>query len=195
MTELLMECDWTTNGPNHENLYIHIQDARNLAQDARNLAQDASNLAQDASNLAQDARNLAQDARNLLQDARNLAQDARTIQYLLPNLTRIMIFLLFNSQIFPIILNWRIFWILVVHISRSVVSLSCSVISRSAVSRSVIRRSVAEPPATYGMVKETTVVSDWPLHSMELAQDRRVKRLRSTRFSKRRQLRHWETTY
>ena len=52
-----------------------------------------------------EARNQAQDARNLAQDARNLAQDARnTLPYLLPNLTRIMIFLLFNRQIFLIIL-------------------------------------------------------------------------------------------
>ena len=58
----------------------------------------------EARNLAQDARNLLQDARNLAQDARNLSQDARNLAYLLPNQTWIMIFLLFNWQIFPIIL-------------------------------------------------------------------------------------------
>ena len=35
-------------------IYIHIQDARNLAHDARNLAHDACNLSQDARNLAQE---------------------------------------------------------------------------------------------------------------------------------------------
>jgi len=39
-----------------------------------------------------------------------------------------MIFLLFNGQVFPIILNWQIFWILVVHISRSVVSCSVTLV-------------------------------------------------------------------
>ena len=81
------------------------------------------------------------------------------LPYLLPNLTPIMIFFLFNRQIFPILLYWRIFWILVVHISRSVIShsvalviqsLSCSVVSHSVVShsvvsRSVVRRSVVAP--------------------------------------------------
>ena len=67
-----------------------------------------------------------------------------------------MKFLFFNMQIFPIILNWRIFWILVVHISRSVVSrsvalvlvvqlFSFSVVSHSVLSRSVVRCSVVEP--------------------------------------------------
>ena len=51
-----------------------------------------------------------------------------SLQYLLPNLTRIMTFLLFNRQIFPITLNWRIFGILVVHISRSVVSRSVALV-------------------------------------------------------------------
>ena len=50
------------------------------------------------------------------------------LPYILPNLIQIMIFLLFNRQIFPIILNWRIFWILVVQISRSVVSRSVTLV-------------------------------------------------------------------
>ena len=41
---------------------------------------------------------------------------------------RIMIFFLFNRQIFPIILDWRTFWILVVHISLSVVSRSVALV-------------------------------------------------------------------
>ena len=43
----------------HKYIYIHIQDARNLAQDACNLAQDARNLVQDGHNLAQDARTVS----------------------------------------------------------------------------------------------------------------------------------------
>ncbi len=64
-----------------------------------------------------------------------------------------MIFLLFNRQICPIILNWRIFWKLVVHISCSVVSHSVAlvlviqslVVSCSVVSRSVVWHSGVEP--------------------------------------------------
>ena len=69
---------------------------------------------------------------------RMLATQCRmqALPHLLPNLTRIMIFLLFNRQIFPIILNWRIFWKLVVHISRSVVlSHQSQLFSRQSFSR------------------------------------------------------------
>jgi len=60
-------------------------------------------LLAEARNLLQDARNLLQDAPNLLQDACNLAQDARTtVSVAQPNLKNDI--LLFNRQIFPIIL-------------------------------------------------------------------------------------------
>ena len=70
-----------------------------------------------------------------------------------------MISLLFNRQIFPIILNWRIFWILVVHISRSVVSRSVALVL-------VVQSLVVQSLVVQLLVVQSLVVQSFNVQSL-----------------------------